>query len=174
MLNHRHLRKVAVALALCLSVSVVGAYAAPAGNDDAVLAEFEITVGENGIANVENVTPDAVTRDFGIALIHYTEISANLYEFEIELNGGTYYTIGSASVTLDYGDGSDAVFTHGNDREAIAILTTTAYKAYLPGTYTLSVTSGFVNTYDLFGNLDRVEGADLGDKYIKPISITVS
>ena len=173
MLNRYHLSKIAAALALCLCVSIAGVYAAPVGNTGPVLAEFEVTVGENGITNVENLTSDAVTRDFGLALIKYTEVGSNLYRFEIELNGGSYFTIGSASVTLDYGDGSSALFTHGSNREALATLTTTAYKSYSPGTYTLHITSGFVNTYDHFGNLDRIEGSDLVNKYSPWLTLTV-
>lgn len=173
MLNRHPFSKTAIVLVFCLCVSIAGVYAAPADNTEPILAEFEVTVGENGITHVENITPDAVTRDFGLALIKYTEIRANVYEFEIELNGGSYYTIGSASVTLDYGDGSSALFTHGSNREAVATLTTTAYKAYSPGTYTLHITSGFVDTYDLFGNLDRIEGSDLVNKYSPWLTLTV-
>lgn len=169
MLHKKTVKRAAVALILCLNFSLIGAYAAPVADDDNVLAQYELVISESGDVSLREISP----RDLGLVLYYCDKVGTNTYKISIEVNGGSWFKIGKGQLIVDYGDGTIGSFTHGDTKELTAMFTTNALKYYTPGTYTLEVTDGYINTYDVLGQLEVLTDSDLL-RFFSPEIITVS
>lgn len=96
--------------------------------------------------------------------IMYDRLGTNTYQFKIGMWAGIENKVGTTDLYIDYGDNTVGHFTY-NSISGISewvYATTNTVKYYSPGTYTLKVTSGYIDIHDFLGVfVERITGSDL-------------
>ena len=128
--------------------------------------EFELIVDDAGDMTIINKSAPSVQRRDNLAYgeIMYDKLGTNTYQFKIGLWAGIENKVGATDLYVDYGDDTIGHFTY-NSISAInewVYATTNTTKYYAPGSYTIKITSGYVDIHDFRGVFaKRITAAEL-------------
>lgn len=108
---------------------------------------YQVTISEDGSAEVQAVTPYNATATLNMELV-----GTRTYRLTYEIYPGMYNSIGSAGLTVNYGDGTSGYYKAGSGSIGeIVVASSSEVKAYAAGTYTIYVSSCYIDIYDFAG-----------------------